>query len=75
MGIISPSFDKLHRAAGKALDTVMKTSGKETDPDLMLYESLQKHHFDAMVQRYGVEPTVRYITMMEARRLKRGKHG
>ena len=75
MSIISPSFDKLRHAAGKSLDSVMKVSDRETDPDLMLYESLKRHHFDAMIQRYGVEPTIRYIITMEARRMKRGKNG
>lgn len=67
------AFDKMNHAAKTVFDRVAKSANRETDPDLMVYDSLKSEDFDGILKEYGVENTLSYVRSMEFKRLTKRK--
>lgn len=57
-------------ATGQALKNMRSASGKPTDPNVILYESLTPEVLDQMANDLGPETVLDYIREMEARRIQ-----
>ena len=64
-------FDKLTKATNNAFGTVSKSLCIEQDQDLNLYRSLKAEHFPVLVQKYGMDEVIDYVTTMESKNVRR----
>lgn len=65
--------DKLRSATKTALDKVGKISGVENDANMRIYQSLQPDDFNAIMKKFGVDETMKYIQAMESKRMINGR--
>jgi len=63
---IEGSTSAVQEAFGKARDT----SGISRDDEVNRYNQLKPEHFEALVEKHGLENVIQYIKEMESRRMK-----
>ena len=66
------TLNLMRSASKEALTTVKQAVGTQVDPALQVYEKLNPADFEHLARTRGPEFVTKYITQMEAKRLRGG---
>lgn len=66
---VTSAFNRTFKTTKSAFDKSMKRAGIETDPHVMLYNTLNTEDFDQLSKLYGEDTILNYIRKMESKRL------
>jgi len=69
---LAKAIEGTQRSVSEAFGMARDTSGVPRDENLYRYNQLKTEHFEALVEKHGLESVIEYIKTMESRRMKDG---